>query len=247
MSARDIFPDVADQFSHYHVELQLRDLIVGGIPGDESVIRKWLEAKMELDETAFEELLEKTIAERNGPMSVQEKVDALAASPSAPSVNGFKRDADTDELYWETRCMKAAFKEFANSAYPGTDWPGKTDIGKGFRKGLQSTLEERVFIDGVGIGLGVKNGEVSSKPGEGRAWVEERVKHVMTPQGPRSSINRVQVVQRPLLSFEMKVRDDFLPWSAWGRIWQVGEEIGVGADRGRSDGRFDLVTLDKIS
>lgn len=237
MTARDVFADVADQFTHYHVEIQIRDLIVGGVPGDESVIRKWLEARMELDDTALQELLDETIVARNGPMSAAEKVDALVASPSAPSVNGFKRDLETGELIYETRCMKAAIKEWANSAYPGTDWPGKTEVSKGFRKGLMSTLEERVFVEGRGIGLGVKE----------PTTVEERVKHVMTPQGPRSSINRVEVVERPLLSFTLKVRDDFLPWSAWGRIWQAGEEIGVGADRGRSDGRFDLIALEKIS
>jgi len=132
--------------------------------------------------------------------------------------------------------MKAAIKEWANSAYPGTDWPGKTDVAKGFRKGLKSTLEERVFVSEIYIGLGV------TEP----TGVEERIKHVITPQGPRSSINRVEYVYQPTLEFTLLVRDDFLPLEAWSRIWQAGEQIGIGSDRARSDGRFELLAFDRL-
>jgi len=167
---------------------------------------------------------------------VDELADALMGTEAAPSINGFKRHPDTGELVYEGRCMKAAIKEFANSAYPGTEWPGKEKVAKGFRKGLMSTLAERVFVREIYIGLGVKE----------PTGVEERVKHVMTPQGPRSSISRVEYVQQPTLEFHLRVRDDFLPWEAWARIWQVGEEIGIGADRGRSDGRFELLAFERL-
>lgn len=238
MSARDIF-GAAGAYTEYAVELQIRELLVGGVPGDPSVTRKWLESRLEVDDATLQELFEETVRQRNAPMSVTEKVDALMASPDAPSVNGFKR-LDTGELAYEGRCLKAAIKEWANSAYPGTDWQGKAGapgLSKGFKKGLMSTLAERIFVEPYLIGLGVKE----------PTRVEERIKHVMTPQGPRSSINRVEVIERPVVAATFRVRDDFLTREAWARIWEVGEEIGVGADRGRSDGRFELRRWEKIS
>jgi hypothetical protein len=240
MSARDIFDDVESSKVYYRTRLQVRYLMVGGVPSDESVIRKWLEARMELDDTALLELLEQTIAERDAPMSAAEKVDALIKSPQAPSVNGFKRDPDTGELSYESRCLKAALKEAANSAFPGVNYPGKKHaVEKGWvgaRKGLLSTFEEHVFVEGDLIGLGVKE----------PTRVEERIKRVMTPQGPRSAIATVEVIDRPAFDAVIAVHDDFLPREAWAKIWERCEDIGVGADRGRSDGRFELITWERI-
>jgi len=239
VTALEVFSDVtAPAITVYTVRLQVRNLIVGGVPSSPSVIRGWLRARMEMGDKALEELVTKTLAERDIPAweDTDEAVDVLMASDLAPSINGFKRDPASGELCYEARCMKAAIKEWANSAYPGTDWPGKTNVSKGFRKGLMNTLAERVFVRGDLIGLGVKE----------PSRVEERVKHVMTPQGPRSALNKVEVVERPTLDFNAAVHDDFLPREAWARIWQRGEDIGIGAERGRSDGQFDLLAFEPV-
>ncbi|MFI7114012.1 hypothetical protein ACIBK9_47380 [Nonomuraea sp. NPDC050227] len=237
MSAVDIF-GTASSVAIYRVRLQVLDKIVGGVPSSPSVIKGWLKTRMELGDRDLQELTQKTLTERfqDRQPSADELADALLESDAAPSVNGFKRIPDTGELAYEGRCMKAALKEFMNSAYPGVEWPGKSAVSKGFRKGLMSTAAERVFVEDIYIGLGVKE----------PTGVEERIKHVMTPQGPRSSINRVEYVDRPLLEFTLKVHDDFLPAEAWGRIWERGEDIGVGSDRGRSDGKFELVSWERI-
>lgn len=236
MSAISVF-GIQSHITTYRVRLQVLDKLVGGVPSQESVIKGWLKARMEIEERDLQELTEQTLRERfpAGQPTADELAKAMLESEAAPSVNGFKRIPDTGELAYETRCMKAAIKEFANSAFPGSDWPGKKNVANGFRKGLMSTLEERAFVDGVYIGLGVKE----------PSGVEERIKHVMTPQGPRSSINRVEYVDRPLLEFTLKVHDDFLPMEAWGRLWERGEDIGVGSDRGRSDGKFELLAFEK--
>lgn len=237
MSALNIFGG-DDQFTTYRVELRCIDKLVGGIPSSPSVIKNWLKSRMELGDRDLQELVDKTLNERftNRQPTADELAEALLTSEAAPSVNGFKRHPDTGELVFEGRCMKAALKEFMNSAYPGTEWPGKTQVAKGFRKGLMSAGAERVFVGEIYIGLGVKEPTA----------VEERIKHVMTAQGPRSSINRVEYIQEPDLAFTLLVRDDFLPQEAWKRIWQTGERIGVGADRGRSDGRFELTRWERI-
>jgi hypothetical protein len=235
MSARDVFAGVKgadDPFTRYSVSLQIRGVIVGGIPSDPSVVRSWLKARLELGDAALEELLQETIAARDVALSVDDKLDALVDA-NATSVNGFKRTPGTGELAYEGRCLKAALKEFMNSAYPGTKFPGKpADI----RKGLMRYAAETVHVAEDLIGLGV------TAPSR----IEERIKHVITPQGPRSSINTVEVVEQPKLSFTVLVRDDFLPVEGWARIWQAGEEIGLGADRGRSDGKFDLESFDRL-
>jgi hypothetical protein len=249
VSARDLFPEAGDQFTRYRAEIQIRELIVGGVPSDPSVIRKWLAARMELGDAQMEELVQQTLAERDDRAftSTAEAIDLVMASELAPSVNGFKRTAD-GELAYEGRCMKAALKEWVNSAYPGTEWDGKKGAkGVAPRKGLMSTLAERVFVVEPLIGLGVKAGDLAASHTDGEtAWVEERIKHVMTPKGPRSSINKVEVVHRPTLALTIAIRDDFLSREAWGRIWQTGEEIGIGADRGRSDGTFDLTEWERL-
>lgn len=239
MSAATIFGVHASTIETcYRATLQFKALIVGGIPSDRSVIEGWLRARMELGDAALQDLIDQTVAER-GVLSPDEAVDTIMASDLAPSVNGFKRDSD-GQLCVEGRTVKAALKEWANSAYPGSGWPGKDKNAatKQLHKarGLMRYLAEAIVVDENLIGLGV------TAP----TRVEERIKHVMTPQGPRSSINRVEVVDRPTVTFTVRVRDDFLPDEAWARIWTVGEGIGLGSDRGRSDGQFQLVDWERL-
>jgi len=238
MAASDIFGAAATKNeSTYRAVLQFKDLIVGGIPSDRSVIEGWIRSRMDLGDAAIAELVASTADER-GVLTPDDAIDVVMASELAPSVNGFKRHPDTGELCIEGRIVKAALKEWANSAYPGTDWPGKKTVSevKGLRKGLMRYLAEAVIVSDKLIGLGVT--EPSAQ--------EERIKHVKIAGAPRSTITRVEVVERPRITFTMRVRDDFLPEEAWARIWTVGEGIGLGSDRGRSDGQFELVEWEKV-
>lgn len=236
MSALDVFGTVS-HVTVYQVRLQVLDKMVGGIPSSPSVIKGWLKTRLELGDRALQEVVDATLKERfpDRQPSTDELADAVMQAGVEVSVNGFKRDGNSGELVYEGRCMKAAIKEWANSAYPGTDWPGKSNVASGFKKGLMNTLAERVFIPETFIGLGVKE----------PSGVEERIKHIKTPQGPKSAINTVEYVEQPLVAFTVRVHDDFLPIDAWARIWERGEEIGIGADRGRSDGKFELLAFDK--
>lgn len=234
MAASDIFGKAAAQtYTQYRATLRFKNLIVGGIPSDKSVIEGWIRSRMDLGDAAISELVEQTVTER-GVLTPDEAIEAVMQSELAPSVNGFKRD-DNGQLCIEGRIVKAALKEWMNSAYPGTKFPGKTKI-EGLRKGLMRYAAEAVRVDDMLIGLGVKE----------PTMIEERIKHVMTPQGPRSSINRVEVVEQPEVTFTISVRDDFIPEDAWARIWSVGEAIGLGSDRGRSDGQFELTEWQRL-
>ncbi len=233
MAASDIFPAAAQTYTRYRATLRFKHLIVGGIPSDKSVIEGWVRSRMDLGDAAISELVDRTVEER-GVLTPDEAIEAVMQSELAPSVNGFKRD-DNGQLCIEGRIVKAALKEWMNSAYPGTKFPGKTKI-EGLRKGLMKYAAEAVRVDDLLIGLGVKEPTA----------IEERIKHVMTPQGPRSSINRVEVVEQPEVTFTISVRDDFIPEDACARIWSVGEAIGLGSDRGRSDGQFELTEWQRL-
>lgn len=234
MAASDIFGKVAAQTNTpYRARLRFKHVIVGGIPSDKSVIEGWIRSRMDLGDAAIAELVSQTVDDR-GVLTPDEAIEAVMQSDLAPSVNGFKRN-ENGELCIEGRIVKAALKEWMNSAYPGTKFPGKTKI-EGLRKGLMRYAAEAVIVDDLMIGLGVKE----------PTRVEERIKHVMTPQGPRSSINRVEVVEGVEIEFTILVRDDFIPEEAWARIWSVGEGIGLGSDRGRSDGQFELIEWQRL-
>lgn len=252
MSAIDVFAakgvDITGNVTTYEVQLRFRHLLVGGVPANPSVIRNWLKARMDLGDQALEEIVERTMLERFADKhpETDEVLDELMKQEDLVSVNGFKRNAAL-ELCLESRCIKAGLREWANSAYPGTDWDGKKDApGISKRKGLMSTLEERIFVPGTLVSTGVSATELSKEPEVGPAWVEERVKHVQTPQGPKSAISRVEVIRQPTLTFQFRVHDDFLGMQAWGRILQRGEDIGLGSDRGRSDGQYDLLSFESL-
>lgn len=170
-----------------------------------------------------------------------EVVEAIARAVEGG--NGFK--TYSGQLCYETRCMKAALKEAANIAYPGTIWKPETKIakqmmGEKYRKGLRSTGAERIFVstdlhpDFIPLGC--------SEP----TRTEQRIKHVTTPAGPRSAITVVDVVERPRLEFYVDVLDDFLGPEEWGRVWSTIEHNGVGADRARGDGQCELVAWDRV-
>ncbi len=232
MSAQDIFADTST-WTAYHAVLQVRDKLIGGIPLDADTIRKWLASRLELGDRELVELAEATAAELSDQLerrpSADEVLDAVTVKHA--SGNGFKKQ--DGQLVWEGRCLKASLKESANIAFPGTKWPGKPES---IRKGLMRFLAETVFVDEQYISLGVDNPS-------GR---EERIKHVMTPQGPRSAINVVDFVDKPTIEATIRVMDDCLKPEVWGRIWSIGQEIGIGADRARSDGKYDLVSWEKL-
>lgn len=231
MGAAEIFG--TSRFVRYRAELQVRERLTGGVPKDPDTVKAWLKSRLEMEDRALIDLANETQAammtQDGARPSADDLLDAVVGQVEAG--NGFKRI--DGQLIYEGRCLKAGLKEAANVAFPGTDFPGKP---AGIRKGLMRFLAERVFVEEDGIPLGI--GEAS--------WTEQRVKHITTPQGPRSAINVVDIVEKPRLTATIAVLDDCISPQTWGAIWETLEEIGIGADRARGDGKFDLVSWEHI-
>lgn len=238
MSARDLFgPKIAGRWTVYEAELQFVDKLIGGVPKDPNVIREWLRARLDIGDRELEEMTTEVatqMAEDLGRRPSAEELTEEVAKKYAQG-NGFKRV--NGNLVYEGRCLKSGLKEAANTVYPGTDFPGKP---AGIRKGLMRYMAERVTVDDLYIDLGV------SLPNDGGP-PEVRIKHVQTPQGPRSALNVVDWVDKPRISCRISVLDDLLKPEVWGAIWESLEHIGLGADRARSDGRFMLERWEKVA
>lgn len=234
MSAANIFGDKATEsgWAIYHAEMQVLDKMIGGIPKDPDTIMKWLTARMEMDDRSLIELAQATAAEMEEESGERPAADELMATVARKfeGGNGFKQI--DGHLVYEGRCMKAALKEAMNIAYPGKAFPGKP---AGILKGLKNFAAETVYVDELYIDLGV------SEP----SGTEQRIKHLNGPKGPYSAINIVDYVEKPTLACTIRVLGDFLPEAGWGRVWSVLEKVGLGSDRARSDGKFELVEWKK--
>lgn len=235
MAARDIFGIEVEEgnFTRYAVELQVIDQMSGGIPKSPDTIKVWLKSRLELGDRALVEMTREIAEQMEEDTGTRPSADVLLDEVVAKegAGNGFLRVDGI--LQYEGRCLKAGLKEWSNIAYPGVDFPGKP---KSIKKGLMRYMNERVFVPQRNISLGV----------DAPSRTETRVKHLMTPQGPRSALNVVDVIDKPTLSFDLDVLDDFIEKRVWARIWEIGEEIGIGADRARGEGRFELVRFEKV-
>jgi hypothetical protein len=236
MGAAEIF-DTASRWVTYQADVHIFTL-VGGIPKDPDTIRKWVKARLELADTEVMAIAEETLAAMGWTrVESSEQLDQLVDAVMAADTKGnsFKMD-ERGELVYEGRCLKAALKEAANALYPGTaKWPGHP--GPAVRKGLASWLTERVEVVDRYLPLGRTTPDIAG---------EQRIKHVSGPQGKRSAVNVVDLVEDVKISARIAVLDDCIPPELWSDLWQYVERGGLGADRARGDGRCELTAWQRI-
>jgi hypothetical protein len=242
MTAADLFKTTGT-YTRYQAEIQVVDKMIGGIPKNPDTIKQWLKARLDVGDQELIQLTRETAMEMKAVNDETPSIDTLVDEVARKFEGGQGFKTVDGQLVYEGRCMKAALKEAMNVAYPGTSFPGKpkqvNKEGKEadlVRKGLLRFGAETIFVEENYIPLGV------SEP----SGTEQRIKHIVTPQGPRSAITVVDYVEKPKLSCTIRVMDDFLPPEAWGRIWSILENIGLGTDRARSDGKFELIGWDKL-
>lgn len=147
---------------------------------------------------------------------------------------GFYRDEERG-IYIETRQIKAALKQCASLL-------GITKAKIGSKQILHEGAEVKALDGGDRIYLGRQEPD----------GYDEGPIHVMTAQGPRAAIKRVDYVKNAVLEFEVWVL-----WTAGGEKRHIGEdelvqmltfaqENGIGADRSQGRGKFSVVEFERV-
>ena len=211
----------------YEVKITILDKICGGIPKAKDVIEKWVEVRVKGPE-AQKEIIKETV-EAMGDQLTEEKIASMWT--------GFKRDERGP--YIEARQVMALLKESAN-ILKGL----KPKTGKGSKPviniaNFRARLAERVFVEPNRLHLSVR--------AEEPVPFMERTIRVMTIQGPRSALKRVDYVEQPTITFALRVlNDNLIGKEELEKVLEHGQHLGLGADRSQGYGKFDLVAIEEI-
>jgi hypothetical protein len=232
-------------WKRYQIDLGIRNRIVGGVPTNPELIKGWIAANMP-NVTAEDraKLAEKTASELH--VATEEKAEGMWTT--------FKRDEAG--VYIEGRQVKAMFKECSNilrellikdegkaaradAKAAGQDAPTK----KSRFTNLKAKLAERLFVEEDRVYI-ERKGEKLAKP-DGS---EEKAIHVMTAQGERSALKRVDFVNAPAtLRFTIRfLNDGLVDMDLVKTLLEFGGWNGLGADRSQGNGLFELVDAREI-
>lgn len=217
MSALKKF-DPRPLYDIYQVSIQFRHRVYGGCPKNRDLIKSWIEAS-----TGHADEISEAITED----AKQKMIDDVTEK----SWNGFFRDEEKG-IYVECRQVKAAIKQCASVL-------GITRKKTGSKQILSEGGEVKAMDGGDRLYFEPKRDEPDG--------FEERPIHVMTAQGPRTALKRVDFVEGARLNFQVwllktaaqekrHVGEDELV-----QILTMMQENGVGADRSQGGGKFDIV------
>jgi len=232
---------ISEIYDRYTVEIAFRDKIYGGIPKDPSVMINWLVSRAKMTKEEAKEKAAKIAEEVKSDPEALEK-----------GVTTFKRDIDG--LYIEERQVKAMLREAAQTT------------GLLSKYGMRDLIAHAMFTrpDKTGKIHLLRDGKkIVEEDG-----FEERALHVMTPRGPRDALKRGMYVEKPHVSFTLLVtkpvfkpkpkteQEDPKPKKPVSpqaieeetlhTLFQVAQEIGLGADRSQGEGKFDLIRFEAI-
>jgi len=217
-------------FVTYRVRMTL-DKLTGGVPADPKMIDGWIASTNKaLSDEQRKALVDATQAE----------LPALSEDVEARAWVRFKQDEIG--AYYEGRCAKAALKEAANIIKNLVKTRGKNGEESG-TKALKSKVAECVFVVEDKIYILDASGEIV----KGELPTEERPVHVMTMQGPRTSIKRADVIHGAHLEFTVKLaKTGAVSEEALFSALAYLQELGFGSDRSQGSGRtveMDVVKL----
>jgi hypothetical protein len=222
---------------YYDLTLHVNRL-AGGIPKHPDLVKSWQEAKWPTGKVANDLEAEGITPETASEKTLEELGDNALSEEEIDKVwTGFAMDGDNIVL--ENRNIKAMLKESANiiKDMPAARTPKKGKDGKVTQVAiaLRSKLAERVFPQPVWIPI--LDDIHPELPVEVQSV--ERPIHVITRQGPRTALKRVDIVNRARLVCQLKVLNDNLITEGHLRaILDHASENGVGTDRSQGCGTF---------
>ena len=206
-------------FDTYLVTILLKN-IVGGKPATADVIAKWIDATCKKKKDEERQKIKDAHVETLGELTDEKASKQMCVFARLDG-----------ELCIEGRQVKAMLKEGGNIIKKIA--PGEP-IGM-----LRSKVADQVFVVEDYISLG------RAEPDE----VIDRVIHVMTAQGPRDSIKRVEIVNSCKVTFTLKRRKgsgkDSVPEKVLlGIRLREGVDVGVLSDSERA--RADVAVADGL-
>lgn len=213
-----------EPFEYYKIRLHIND-VVGGKPLDPKIIEGWVNST---NKKKSEEERQAIIAAHleTLPDAVEEKQTKQSCVFSR--VGG--------QLVLECRQIKAMLKENANI----TKDLVPTSDGNGI-KNLKSKVADQVFVMGTYVDL------YRTEPDE----TLERPISVITVQGPRTSIKRVEIVRDTEIVFFVKRKRGNgkmdVPESVLMAILDYAQSNGLGADRSQGYGTFEVLEVKKVT
>jgi len=202
-------------YKRYQVELRFRDKILGGIPVAKELIEPWLRARG-MEEKAIKEVAE----------DVAEAVGAVPAAEVERAWTTFKRD--DKGIYIEERQIKALLREAAFV------------LRLTQKRGLRDTIAHGVFTEPDRIYLTRDGQQITAPDG-----VIEGPIHVMTAQGPRSSLKRQDYIEKAEAQFTLMVAgpstgEQTISVRDLAEMWIHAQDIGLGASRSQGYGKFSV-------
>jgi len=164
---------------------------------------------------------------------VKENIETIVDKKAEKSWNGFP--GDERGLFVPARNVKACFKQSASVLGIVKDRRGSKQI-------LAEGMEVKALDGGDRIHLG------RTEPD----GFDESAIHVMTAQGPRSALRRMDYVEGVEIEFEVWVLQTHAAESRHiGEdelvdILRHAQENGLGASRSQGEGKFDVLEFEKL-
>ena len=224
--------------TRYVVSLQLLDRLVGGVPAvgiSDDDTSPEAEKRREKARDIMSAWLNKNLADKMSEEQIAELADRTFdeafADAEAQATTTFKHD--DRGLYIEGRQIKAMFKEAGSRL-------GFGKAVKGGRPSLKQDLHEALHVDEQIVYL-KRDGQHITEPD----GYEARPITVMTAQGPRNAIKKITFVERCTVTFNLRfLTSSGLTEQIVIQILAFAQDLGLGADRSQSAGKFEVVSFD---
>jgi len=211
-------------YDRYRVQIQIRDRICGGMPKNPDLIKNWVEATTGHADEISEKL-------------IQENAELVVNEVAEKCWNGFPEDAKHG-LFVPCRNIKACLKQSAQLLGIYKNKRGSKQIMAEGMEVKGNEFEGR--SDRVYLGKKMPDG------------TDESAIHVMTAQGPRTALRRMDYVTKPTLSFEIWVlktaaqETRHIGEEQLVEILTHAQENGLGASRSQGEGKFNVIEFQKI-
>ena len=235
---------LSQMFKTVEIEIELTTAIVVGIPQKPEMIQAWVASKMkeQLNEAEMAKLATRTLEE------LPRLADEKAAEHSYNTFKTAPLPDGREAVYIESRQVKAMIKENSNILRDVLiKNEAKGEAKKSRFTALKSKVAETVFVVEEPLFMWrPENGErvYVTKPEAS----EEKPIHVMTAQGPRTALKRVDLVKPGVhITFKLKYLNGATADEALLQtFFELAQMNGLGSDRSQGRGQFTVLRFDSV-